>query len=569
MSKLAENKASNRRVVRRTTASEETQKVFGGNWEERLAAARAQREKIQREKEQSAEAKNVDTPAFLSTDPAAQWEQSRDSAVDSLLKHDAVSANDMPNPLPVGRKELLSDFRNFDAVERPKPKPSAMHMAGVAFVCFFGLGFGMVLSLGAVLALGWIPFPEFTVEEEGEATPSPTFIPEVSSIDADAFTGSATASGAPELLMSNDVSAETTNVQRDAPDPLSGTAPDVFAADAQLSAPKPDDGAFSAATASRLDFQPASLATTFVKPVQTPEAPATRLTRPDLSGDSLPQLPEVSNIDTGTVVATLKAPVQDEGAIALAAVGDEVFAAKSVSSLAVSVPDTVPSLLDAAPTDIEVLDRGVPERFASLDLEADLGTPATTVEDPPVRTGTFTLPDFQETALNLPEIGTPHQRVPESASVSLSGVAGLGQISLVKIAPTNVTESRMSEMAETLSAAGVQVSSVDRVNYRVSQTHTRYYNRQDEEAAQQIAAAVGGVARDFTNFASPPPPGLIELYLEGQRRAVRTATAPRTTATAAAATTSTRTNTERREELRSTLTDRVIDNLRTDGIFQR
>ena len=86
-----------------------------------------------------------------------------------------------------------------------------------------------------------------------------------------------------------------------APAPIAAS-PSPAVATPALAIPEPASTA-SAATASRLDFQPASLATTFVKPVQTPEAPATRLTRPDLSGDSLPQLPEVSNIDTGTVVA--------------------------------------------------------------------------------------------------------------------------------------------------------------------------------------------------------------------------------------------------------------------------
>jgi hypothetical protein len=50
----------------------------------------------------------------------------------------------------------------------------------------------------------------------------------------------------------------------------------------------------------------------------------------------------------------------------------------------------------------------------------------------------------------------------------------------------------------------------------IRQTQVRYYHPEDAAAADLVAAAVGGPARDFTDFRPQPPAGTVEVWLEGE-----------------------------------------------------
>jgi hypothetical protein len=43
----------------------------------------------------------------------------------------------------------------------------------------------------------------------------------------------------------------------------------------------------------------------------------------------------------------------------------------------------------------------------------------------------------------------------------------------------------------------------------------RYYHPEDAAAADLVAGAVGGVARDFTDFRPQPAEGTVEVWLQG------------------------------------------------------
>jgi hypothetical protein len=89
---------------------------------------------------------------------------------------------------------------------------------------------------------------------------------------------------------------------------------------------------------------------------------------------------------------------------------------------------------------------------------------------------------------------------------------------IVVFLPDGAASSQGDALAA-LRDAGFDAAAPGRVGVRISRTHVRHYHAADLALAEEVAAAVGGEARDFTDFRPLPPPGTIELWLAGAPRA--------------------------------------------------
>ncbi len=116
---------------------------------------------------------------------------------------------------------------------------------------------------------------------------------------------------------------------------------------------------------------------------------------------------------------------------------------------------------------------------------------------------------------------------PEDTSVIL---ALSGNYSIHLRAPSSLAEDKLNAFASALSDTGFSVNPPKRVGFTVSNNHVRYYHSSDAEAAEMLAAAVDGAARDFTDYRPSPPVGTIEVWLAGKSSS---RSAPRSTSRSA------------------------------------
>ncbi len=84
------------------------------------------------------------------------------------------------------------------------------------------------------------------------------------------------------------------------------------------------------------------------------------------------------------------------------------------------------------------------------------------------------------------------------------------------LAPRDTAPERVAEAAGTIGGLGYTSREPAEVGVTIRQTQVRYYHPEDAAAAELVAAAVGGTARDFTDFRPQPPDGTVEVWLEGE-----------------------------------------------------
>ncbi len=90
---------------------------------------------------------------------------------------------------------------------------------------------------------------------------------------------------------------------------------------------------------------------------------------------------------------------------------------------------------------------------------------------------------------------------------------------IVVFLPDGAATNGSEQALAMLEAAGFKAEEPGSVGFRVSATHVRHYHPSDRARAEDVAVAVGGGLRDFTDFRPLPPPGTIELWLAGEPRA--------------------------------------------------
>ena len=113
----------------------------------------------------------------------------------------------------------------------------------------------------------------------------------------------------------------------------------------------------------------------------------------------------------------------------------------------------------------------------------------------------------------------PVRPVPDTATATpetrtLSGLAETTNV--VLLVPAFVPQSDAEAAVSAAATLGIPVDQTRRASVSISRTNIRYFHAEDAEAATRLASALGGIARDFTNFNPPPSVGTIEVWLEGR-----------------------------------------------------
>ena len=185
------------------------------------------------------------------------------------------------------------------------------------------------------------------------------------------------------------------------------------------------------------------------------------------------------------------------------------------------------AVLPAAPADGAALDALLPVAMAAVarpeaagGLPAPEAGPAPLVDAaPPAPLPAAPVAEAPETVVAEPEVAVaepePEVAVAEPAPEALPPPRA--EAVLVHIlAPRDTPADRVAETVGTVDGLGYTSRAPAEVGVTIRQTQVRYYHPEDAAAADLVAAAVGGPARDFTDFRPQPPAGTVEVWLEGE-----------------------------------------------------
>jgi hypothetical protein len=114
----------------------------------------------------------------------------------------------------------------------------------------------------------------------------------------------------------------------------------------------------------------------------------------------------------------------------------------------------------------------------------------------------------------------------------LPPIPGAEGLALRVIAPGTVPPDETEALVARLGELGIGDARVTPVRFKVSETHVRYYHREDAAAAEALASVLGTEARDHTAFRPRPPDGTVEVFVAGERGARTPATTNRAAAPA-------------------------------------
>jgi hypothetical protein len=300
-------------------------------------------------------------------------------------------------------------------------------------------------------------------------------------------------------------------------------------------------------------FQPSDIFVSFDhNPAELASIPRLQAV-PDQAGDTLPMLPETSLVQVASFVASPTPPPVENSAQILGSAKDAMPVRIAMPALFKGTPDGVPEDVQQQAEQLVVFDDVIQGFVYRGPSDIDVFVKASIIDSPPAKAVSVRAPVIGRQAFDLPEIGPPPDAKPTLAAKLGLSTEAAKQVELVTFAPTNVSDERIAGNAELLSSTGFPVADVNRVNFTVSQNHVRYYSLDDEKVARAIAAEIGGPARDFTNLRNAPPPGRVEIWLQGNGTAASsTTTAPTRTVTAA----------ERRAAAKAQLERSLVNSLR-------
>lgn len=252
-----------------------------------------------------------------------------------------------------------------------------------------------------------------------------------------------------------------------------------------------------------------------------------------------PPAPRVTSV---TVDMPLSAPAPMTEPPAAPGALTEKTPPTSPGNAAPSSSETVPAPLER-PADLGA--RAVPVPATPLDAPAELGdiSPVPKLTAPAPSTGqgeALAAPDLPRIVPMTGVTGDlsvlaglpspPEAAKPEAAKPEATKAApmDLGMARVVVHFPPSAAGSAGTAL-EALRTAGVSEATSLPARFSVANANVRYYHAEDREAAQAIAAIVGGAgdvpeARDFTNFRPKPNLGMIEVWLSGEAPAGKATT---------------------------------------------
>jgi hypothetical protein len=154
---------------------------------------------------------------------------------------------------------------------------------------------------------------------------------------------------------------------------------------------------------------------------------------------------------------------------------------------------------------------------AAAFVETGRPDPAPRTVEPP--------PGAAQTILADPVAGPVASAAPLRLPMTAAGMSpnALASHQVNVMAPESIAEADLTAMVVGLQDAGIRLGGTERVSFKVSKSHVRFYHEGDKSAAQALAARIAGDARDFTTSDINPPEGLIELWLEGSGTTVTAA----------------------------------------------
>ncbi len=96
-------------------------------------------------------------------------------------------------------------------------------------------------------------------------------------------------------------------------------------------------------------------------------------------------------------------------------------------------------------------------------------------------------------------------------------------VDLVVHVPSGVPRAARNEVADALRAAGWAAADPVAVEFRIRDTHMRFYHAADRPGAAAAAAALDVPLRDFTDYRPSPRTGLVEVWVAGRPAAAAAA----------------------------------------------
>jgi hypothetical protein len=176
------------------------------------------------------------------------------------------------------------------------------------------------------------------------------------------------------------------------------------------------------------------------------------------------------------------------------------------------LPDTGPALRPALQVSVPDLPfASAPEKLTML--PASFARPAPQEE----RAAAAARPPDPAPSAMEPPPGPPQATLPDpiAAAQPVAPPGAIGPQRVNVMAPETVGAAELTSTIASLQDAGFTLGETDRVPFKVSESHVRFYHDGDKALAEALAAQVDGEARDFTAAEINPPDGLIELWLEG------------------------------------------------------
>lgn len=206
------------------------------------------------------------------------------------------------------------------------------------------------------------------------------------------------------------------------------------------------------------------------------------------------------------------------------------LAAPALPDAAAGVPDPAP------PVPQSTADTGPPRLASAAPLTAPPGqraAPGIDLSPPAPPLPAPTTPEVAAAAPapeNVPEPVTADERPAASEEVAAADELGAtaepeppapappraDAVLVHMLVPADGAGQSAVALSDAVAALGYTRRDPAPVNVTIRQTQVRYYHPEDAGAAELVAGAVGGPARDFTDFRPSPPDGTIEVWIEGE-----------------------------------------------------
>ncbi len=154
-------------------------------------------------------------------------------------------------------------------------------------------------------------------------------------------------------------------------------------------------------------------------------------------------------------------------------------------------------------------------RIAALAFAGDATTARPTTPDALSYPVSLRMPDAVETPATGSDAPFARQDVPRPPSRPADPAPRASDLTLVVHAPGALSEAEIGAVMGAIKAVGFEPSPSKRVEFTISQTNVRYFYAADAGAAASIAKALGARVRDFTNYSPPPPKGTVEIWIAG------------------------------------------------------